>query len=164
MPLSGERQAGGSFIESTNSTKPAPDRAGGPGGTKGKGEHMEELVYKEEVYEIVGCAIEVHHILGSGFLEGIYHEAMQYELHAKGIPFETNTKLAVVYKGVRLQKEYFADLICYSKILLELKALDFLSGREESQVINYLKISGLRVGLLINFGSYHKLEWKRLIV
>jgi GxxExxY protein len=124
---------------------------------------MVDLLYKEEVYEIVGCAIEVYRVLGSGFLEGIYHEAMEYELLLKGIPFETNKRLAVIYQGVRLRKEYYADLICNSKILLERKALDCLTGREESQVINYLKVSGLRVGLLFNFGSHAKVEWKRIV-
>ncbi|HNB54943.1 MAG TPA: GxxExxY protein, partial [Anaerolineales bacterium] len=80
------------------------------------------------------------------------------------IPFKPQKELQVFYKGQLLQKEYFADFVCYEKIIVEIKALNHLSGLEESQLINYLKVSGLRLGLLINFGSVGKLEWKRLIV
>jgi GxxExxY protein len=125
---------------------------------------MEEILFRREVYDIIGCAIEVHRILGSGFLEAVYQEALEYELHQKKILFEVNQPLAVSYKGFRLRKEYVADIVCNQKILLELKALDCLTGREEAQIINYLKVSGIRIGLLINFGSHRRLEWKRFIV
>jgi GxxExxY protein len=125
---------------------------------------MGELLYRDEVFEIIGCAIEVHRVLGSGFLEAVYQEALEYELRRKEIPFTSNKTLVVIYKGVRLRKEYIADFVCRDKILLEIKALDGLSGREDAQLINYLKITNLRIGLLINFGSIRKLEWKRLIV
>ncbi|MGB7538250.1 MAG: GxxExxY protein [Anaerolineales bacterium] len=125
---------------------------------------MEELLFRNEVYEIIGCAIEVHRILGSGFLEAVYQEALEVELRQKEIPYTANKTLAVTYKGIRLRKEYVADFVCMDKILMELKALDGLTGREEAQVINYLKVSGFRIGLLINFGSIRKLEWKRIIV
>jgi GxxExxY protein len=113
---------------------------------------------------IVGCAIEVHRILGSGFLEAVHQEALIQELTLKGIPFEAQKPLRVTYKGIRLRKEYSADIVCCDKILLELKAMDALGGREEAQVINYLRVSNYRVGLLLNFGSRRRLEWKRLIV
>ncbi len=125
---------------------------------------MGELLYRDEVFEIIGCAIEVHRVLGSGFLEAVYQEALEYELRRKEIPFTSNKTLVVIYKGVRLRKEYIADFVCRDKILLEIKALDGISGREDAQLINYLKITNLRIGLLINFGSIRKLEWKRLIV
>ena len=123
-----------------------------------------DLLYKDEVYAIIGAAIEVHRHLGSGFLEAIYQEALQIELASCSIPFKPQKELQVFYKGQLLQKEYFADFVCYEKIIVEIKALNHLSGLEESQLINYLKVSGLRLGLLINFGSVGKLEWKRLIV
>ena len=122
-----------------------------------------ELILKDEVYSIVGCAIEVHKELGFGFLEAVYQEAMELELTQRRIPFEAQLPLAISYKGQLLRKEYNADLICYGQIIVELKALERLSGREEAQLLNYLKATGYRVGLLINFGNSPKLEWKRFV-
>jgi GxxExxY protein len=122
-----------------------------------------ELLYKEEVFKIVGAAIEVHRELGPGFLEAVYQEALEIELVARSIPFESQKRLQISYKGRALQKEYVADILAYDKIIVELKALDHLSGSEEAQIINYLKATGMRVGLLINFGSVVTLEWKRYI-
>jgi GxxExxY protein len=124
---------------------------------------MTELLYKTEVFEIIGAAIEVHQELGHGFLEAVYREAVQIELTQRNIPFEAQRSLRIRYKDQMLKKEYVADFICYGKIIAELKALDELTGKEESQLLNYLKATGLRVGLLINFGSFGKLEWKRYI-
>lgn len=122
-----------------------------------------ELLYKEEVFNIVGAAIEVHRELGPGFLEAVYQEAFEIELRARSIPFESQKPLHLSYKGEQLQKEYVADLVVYDKIIVELKALERLSGSEESQIINYLKATGMRVGVLLNFGADCKLEWKRFI-
>jgi len=122
-----------------------------------------ELLFKEEVYQIVGAAIEVHRELGPGFLEAVYQEAIEIELGARLIPFSSQRLLDIFYKGIRLNKEYLADLLCFDKIIIELKAIDRLSRKEESQVLNYLKAANMRVGLLINFGSVGKLEWKRFV-
>jgi GxxExxY protein len=100
---------------------------------------------------------------GDGFLEAEYQEALEIELSMRGIPFEHQTSLAIHYKGKRLSKEYLAELICYGKIIVELKALDQLAGKEAAQIINYLKATRLRVGVLINFGNPKKLEWKRFV-
>lgn len=124
---------------------------------------MNELMQKEEVYDIVGAAIEVHRILGPGFLEAVYQEAMEIELSAREIPFDAQKQIRVRYKGQILDKEYIADLVCFNLILVELKALHHLSGNEESQILNYLKATGFKVGVLINFGSHGKLEWKRFV-
>lgn len=125
---------------------------------------MTELLLKDEVYAIVGAAMEVYYQLGSGFLEPVYQEAFELEMHERGIPFEPQKRLAVHYKGRLLRKEYIADAIGYGQIIVEIKALDRLSGSEESQLINYLKIAKYRVGLLINFGSCPRLEWKRYVL
>ena len=125
--------------------------------------NVTELILKDEVYSIVGCAIEVHKELGFGFLEAVYQEAMELELTQRRIPFEAQLPLAISYKGQLLRKEYNADLICYGQIIVELKALERLSGREEAQLLNYLKATDFRVGLLINFGNSPKLEWKRFV-
>jgi GxxExxY protein len=123
----------------------------------------QELLFKEEVYQIVGAAIEVHRELGPGFLEAVYQEAIEIELKSRLIPFTSQRLLDIFYKGIKLNKEYLADLLCFDKIVVELKALDRLSRKEESQLLNYLKAANMRVGVLINFGSVGKLEWKRFV-
>ena len=122
-----------------------------------------ELVYGGEVFKIVGAAIEVHRELGAGFFEAVYQEALEIEMHERMIPFSSQRSFRICYKNEILRKEYVADLVCWERIIVELKALDRLTSKEESQVLNYLKASGMRVGVLINFGSYGKLEWKRFV-
>jgi len=119
-----------------------------------------ELLYKEEVFKIIGACMEVHKELGSGFLEAVYHEALMIELNKKNIPFETNVRLKVNYKNQVLQKVYYADIICYDKIIVELKAMDGLVPEHYAQVINYLKATGYQLGLLINFGT-KSLQYKK---
>ncbi len=125
---------------------------------------MVDLLLRDEVYAIIGAAIDAHRVLGPGFLEPVYQEAMEIELKSRGIPTESQKRLVITYKGRALQKEYVADLVCYEQVIVELKAMDRLTGREEAQVLNYLKATGLHVGLLVNFGSTGKLEWKRLVL
>jgi len=124
---------------------------------------MVDLFLKDEVYAIVGAAIEVHRELGPGFLEPVYQEALEIELNEREIPFEAQKPLRIYYKDRLLTKTYLADLLCYGQIIVELKALNRLSGNEEAQILNYLKATGLKIGLLINFGSHDKLEWKRFV-
>jgi len=123
-----------------------------------------ELVLKEEVYQIVGASMEVYWQLGRGFLEPIYQEALEIELGGRGISFQSQERLAVRYKGQALKKEYIPDLIVFGQIIAELKVLDRLTGNEEAQLLNYLKATGMRVGLLFNFGSRVRLEWKRYVM
>jgi GxxExxY protein len=120
-----------------------------------------KLLYKEEVFNIIGAAMEVHNVLGTGFLESVYEEAMIVESKRRGIPHEIQVKLPVYYKGEKLNKEFVADYIGYEKIIVEFKCISRLTNIEEAQIINYLKATGMEVGLLINFGSQGKLEWKR---
>jgi len=122
-----------------------------------------ELIFKQEVYEIIGAAIEVHKTLGHGFLEAVYQEAIEYELSDRKIPFRSQVELRIKYKERYLNKTYVADIVAYDKIIVELKALSALSGKDESQIINYLKATGYKVGVLINFGQPYKLEWKRFV-
>jgi GxxExxY protein len=124
---------------------------------------MAELVLKDEVYAIVGAAIEVHKVLGSAFLEAVYQEAMELELALRGTLFDRQKPLPIRYKRWVLNKFYVADLICYGQVLVELKATDRLTSKDEAQLLNYLAATGLRVGLLSNFGAVGKLEWKRLV-
>ena len=125
---------------------------------------MAELVLGEEVYQIVGAAIEVYWQLGRGFLEPVYQEALEVELSRRRIPFQSQERLLIRYKGQTLKKEYAPDLILFGQIIAELKVLDRLTGTEEAQLLNYLKATGMRVGLLLNFGSRVRLEWKRYVM
>jgi GxxExxY protein len=124
---------------------------------------MAELLLKNEVYAIVGAAMEVYNQLGPGFLEPVYQEAMEIEALERRIPTKPQHEIVVLYKGKRLKKFYIADLLCYEQVVVEIKTIDSLTTREEAQLINYLKATGLKVGLLINFGSHEKLEWRRLV-
>ncbi len=124
---------------------------------------MTDLLLKDEVYAIIGAAIQVHSVLGPGFLEPVYQEALELECGWRKIPFVAQKRLEISYRGQKLLKEYIADLVCYDKIIVEIKALDQLTGREESQLLNYLKATDMKVGLLINFGSQGRLEWKRFV-
>ncbi len=122
-----------------------------------------EMILKDEVFQIIGAAIEVHRELGNGFLEAVYQEAMELELASRDISFSSQVPLKILYKGKMLAKEYIPDLLCFDCMIVELKALSKLSGQEEAQIINYLKATGRHVGLLINFGSHGKLEWKKFV-
>jgi GxxExxY protein len=125
---------------------------------------MTELVLKQEVYEIVGAALEVYYKLGRGFLEPVYQEAMELELNQRCIPFEAKKELFIRYKDHLLKKTYEPDFVCFGQVVVELKALDRLSSKEESQLLNYMRATSSRVGLLINFGSAIRLEWKRYVI
>jgi GxxExxY protein len=125
---------------------------------------MSELLLKDEVYRIVGCAIEVHRVLGNGFLEAVYQEALEHELRQDEIPFRSQAELSIAYKDTRLRKTYCADLVCFDSIIVELKSMKTIGAIEEAQLINYLKATGLRVGLLLNFGMSGRLDWKRFVV
>ena len=116
----------------------------------------------ERTYKIIGAALEVHRELGCGFLEAVYQEALGREFGLKGIPNKAQPIIDIVYKGVLLEKKYQPDYVCYEEVIVEIKAIAGLSGLEEAQLINYLKATGLPVGLLINFGG-PSLEYKRFV-
>ena len=113
---------------------------------------MAEIIFKELSYAIVGAAMEVHRILGPGFLEAVYQAALAHELTLRGIRFEQFKKLPVYYKGV-LVGEYEADFVIEDKIILEIKAVSKLHPRHEAQAIHYLTATGFRLAILLNFGT-----------
>ncbi|GHV74312.1 hypothetical protein AGMMS49940_16140 [Spirochaetia bacterium] len=121
-----------------------------------------ELLYEKETYSIISAAMAVHNELGCGFLEAIYHEALEMEFVSRAIPYRREIQIAVYYKGEKLSKYYIADFVCYEKIVLELKAISKLIAEHQAQTMNYLKATNLRLGLLLNFGNT-KLEHKRII-
>jgi GxxExxY protein len=122
-----------------------------------------ELILKDEVFRVIGAAIEVHKEIGNGFLEAVYQEALEIELGQRSIPFKRQAPLKICYKGRQLEKEYIADFICFDSLVVELKALSRLTGTEDAQVMNYLKVTGCKAGLVINFGSIGRLEWKKIV-
>lgn len=123
---------------------------------------MSDLLYKEESYAIIGRCMEAHNQLGHGFAEIIYKDALMIEFKNEGIDYEREKEYDVVYKGHILPRKYYADFVVFDKIILEVKCVAALTDEHYSQVINYLKVSGNKLGLLVNF-SRNKLETKRII-
>jgi GxxExxY protein len=121
-----------------------------------------ELLLKDEVYQIVGCAMEVLNALGHGLLEKPYENALVVEFGLKGIPYKQQARFPVIYKSVQVG-EYIPDLIAFDQIVIDAKTIEAIGNNERAQLINYLKITGLRVGLILNF-KHAKLEWERIIL
>ena len=123
---------------------------------------MAEFLFKSETYDLIGVAMEVHNELDPGFLEAVYQEALELEFNERKILYVREKPLNIFYKGRQLNKEYSADFVCYDKIIVELKALSELTNVHDSQLINYLKATKLRVCVLINFGA-PSIEFTRLV-
>ena len=119
------------------------------------------LLYKEESYQIIGAAMEVHRESGCGFVEPVYQEALEKEFILRKIPYEREKELTINYKGALLTKTFRADFICYDKIILELKAVKEFSDEHYAQIYNYLRASRMGLGLLINFGTA-SIEFQRV--
>ena len=122
----------------------------------------QDLVHNELTRAIIGAAMEVHSNLGPGFLESVYEAAMAIEFNLCNVPYERQKAIPVMYKG-EIAKDFFCDFLVDGKVLVELKALKAITNVEEAQVLNYLKATGLNVGLLINFGE-QSLRYKRLVL
>jgi len=121
-----------------------------------------DLLYSDLTREIIGAAMEVHKTLGSGFLESVYEEALAIEFDLRRVRYERQKGIDVFYKGL-LAKQFVCDFLVGEKVLVELKALKAITGVEETQILNYLRATGLEVGLLINFGE-QSLKYKRLVM
>jgi GxxExxY protein len=119
--------------------------------------------FKQECYDIVGCCMEVHKTLGHGFLEPVYQEALTYEFTDQQIPYYKEKVLNIRYKDIFLDKRYIADFLCFDEIILEIKAIDELNKEHTAQVLNYLKATGKKLGILVNFGA-PSLQFKRIIL
>ncbi len=121
-------------------------------------------LYQQEGYDFMAAVFDVYNEMCHGFLEEVYHESLELELTQRGIAYASKSKLALFYKGQLLKKQYEADLIVIGEIVVELKAVKALLSEHEAQLINYLRATGKRVGYLVNFGSFPKLEWKRFVL
>ncbi|MBI5768194.1 MAG: GxxExxY protein [Verrucomicrobia bacterium] len=115
-------------------------------------------------YALIGACFEVYNEMGNGYLEDVYQESLEMELTERGIPFITQPKLPIYYKGRLLRKKYEADLLVFDKIIVELKAVKALLPEHEAQLLHYLKATGRRVGYLVNFGAFPKLDWRRRVM
>src|SRR5206468_3435559 len=124
---------------------------------------MAEILYKEESYRIVGACFEVYKEMGCGFLEAVYQECLELELAARGIPFVPQMELSLRYKGRQVRQTYVPDFLCFEKLIVEVKAVVELDDIHRAQVQNYLKATGHKLGLLINFGHYPKLQPERIV-
>jgi GxxExxY protein len=125
---------------------------------------MEKIIYKNEVYEIVGICMEIHRILGYGFLEIVYKDAIELEFCRKQIPYSREKEYNIVYKGAILKHRFFSDFTLYDNIIVEIKAnTEGIKEEILAQTLNYLKVSKSRLGVIINFGK-SSLEYKRMIL
>jgi GxxExxY protein len=122
------------------------------------------IIHKLESFEIMGACFEVYKEKGNGFLESVYQECLEIEFAGRKIPFKIQPELSLTYKGHLLKSKFKPDFICYDKIVVELKAVTALSNEHRAQVQNYLRATGMKLGLLVNFGHYPKLEYERIVL
>jgi len=127
-------------------------------------EKHEKIIYKEECYAIQGAIFEVYREMGCGFLESVYQECLEKEFQKLKIPFFFQKELLLKYKGEILTQKYKPDFICFDKIIIELKAVTELNKEHKAQVFNYLKATSLKLGVLVNFGHYPKVQIERIIL
>ena len=127
----------------------------------GMEEYMGNLLFEQETYAIRGAVFEVYREMGCGFLESVYQECLRKEFLRSGLPFVEQPELKLSYKGEVLEQTYRSDFVCFDSVLVELKALKELAGEHRAQILNYLKASGMKVGLLVNFGHHPGIEIER---
>ena len=123
---------------------------------------MTEILFKEESYKIIGVCMEVHRVLGMGFKEIIYKDALQIEFESNQMPFEREKRFTVEYKGIQLRNKFNADFVLYNSIIIEVKSASFIVNGFVDQTINYLKASGIKLGIIVNFGE-RSLTYKRIV-
>ena len=121
------------------------------------------IIYQKESYAIIGACFEVYKEKGCGFLEPVYQECLEIELEIQGISFKSQSNLNLEYKGRILKHRYVPDFICFDKIILEIKAVSSLADEHRAQIHNYLKATGFKLGLLVSFGHYPKIEYERIV-
>lgn len=113
----------------------------------------DKMIFPHEAYEIIGAAMEVHNTLGQGFLESVYQEALEIEMSKREIPFSSQTKIQIHYKDIPMEHYFVVDFVCYDKIIVELKSVSAILPEHEAQIINYLRATGFKLGILLNFNE-----------
>ena len=126
-------------------------------------DQQDNLLFKNECYRIYGCIYAVNRKLGSGFLEAVYQEALEIELRKEKIPFISQQELEIIYDGIPLSNKYYVDIICFNKIIIELKAVKKINDQHKAQLMNYLAVTGYDLGLLVNFNSFPKADIVRIV-
>lgn len=124
----------------------------------------ETLLFKNEVYRIIGACLAVHSDKGNGYAEPVYQDCLEIEFPHHDVPFDAQRNFIIHHRGIPLSHTYTPDFLCYDQIIVEIKAAKSLTDEHRAQVINYLKVTGLSLGLLVNFGSSARLEWERIIL
>jgi GxxExxY protein len=124
----------------------------------------DKLLYEQDAFRIRGAIYDVYRAMGAGFLEAVYHECLEIEFARRDIPFESRKPLALTYGGHILRQTYITDFVCFERIIIELKAVRAIAPEHRAQTINYLRATGLRLGLLVNFGATPKAEVERLLL
>ena len=122
---------------------------------------LEDFLHKDETFRIRGAIFEVYRAMGAGFLEAVYQECLAIEFARRGVPFEALKPLKLTYAGQLLRQSYVADFICYGWIIVELKAVRIIVPEHRAQLVNYLRATGMQLGLLVNFGAMPKVEIER---
>jgi GxxExxY protein len=125
---------------------------------------MTDIIYKEESYQTLGACFEVYKEMGCGFVELVYQESLEIELGLRDIPFKSQVQLSLSYKGRPLKGKYIPDFVLFEKIVLEIKAVKEITPEHRAQVYNYLKATGYRLGLLVNFGHHPGVEYERIVI
>lgn len=124
---------------------------------------MVEIILKDESYKIIGACFEVYNEMGCGFLEAVYQECLEIEFSEQNLPFFSQRPLELKFKDHLLQQKYVPDFVCFEKVIVEIKAVKELCDEHRAQVHNYLHATGYRLGLLVNFGHYPKLQYERIV-
>ena len=127
-------------------------------------EKHKKIMYRNESYKIQGAIFDVYKVLGSGFLEAVYQECLEKEFALRNIPFEKQVEIRLNYKDILLNQSYRADFVCYNSILIEIKAVAEITDIHRAQLINYLKATGMKLGILANFSSYPKVQIERIVL
>lgn len=123
----------------------------------------DDFIYKEESYQIRGAVFEVYKEMGSGFLEAVYQECLEKEFRRNNIPYSSQAQLRLTYKGEELKQSYIPDLICYEKIIIELKGVRCILPEHRAQLLNYLKVTKVKLGFLVNLGHSPQVEIERMV-
>jgi len=123
----------------------------------------DNILFKKECYAIQGAIFDVYRLMGCGFLESVYQTCLENEFRMRNIPFDSQKEMKLYYKGIELPQTFKPDLICYDKIIVELKAVTVILPTHQAQLVNYLKATGMKLGLLVNFGAHPKASVKRFV-